>query len=164
MSDWTCMPGHVEILLDSQWMNCDPNLSAVCYEQSGVFFWPFLSLIRRPAPVTSSPMLIQLFLHRLTCCSLITLTQRWRSGDLLATTTQIGSQLVREQSAVTFNLLWVCVWQSDSISRKRCHTSTSFTQIEGTFSHSCFSTRQVAICSVREFVLVVYFPIEDRLH
>lgn len=108
MSDWTCMPGHIEIPLDSQWMNSDPNLSAVCYEQS-VFFWPILSLIRQPAAVTSSPMLIQLFLHRLTCCSLITLTQRWQSGDLLAARTQIGSQLVREQSAVTFNLLWVCV-------------------------------------------------------
>lgn len=84
-------------------------VSSLLWTKRFGFFWPILSLIRRPAPVTSSPMLIQLFLHRLTCCSLITLTQRWQSGDLLAATTQIGSRLVREQSAVTFNLLWVCV-------------------------------------------------------
>lgn len=55
-----------------------------------------------------STMLIQLCLHRITCC-LITVTQRWQSGDLLAATSLISSWLVRKQSAVTFSLLWVCV-------------------------------------------------------
>lgn len=57
-------------------------------------------------------MLIHLFLHRLTCCSLITLARGWQTRDPLAAASQIGSQVVRGQSAVTLNHLWlrVVIW------------------------------------------------------
>lgn len=99
----SCVSGRVTVPLDSQPMNYEPDPPADCFWTKQVFSKSVTS------SSSSGTMLICLRLHHLTCCCLITDTQRWQSEDQLAATSLISSLLVRKRSAVTVRLLWLCV-------------------------------------------------------